>query len=149
MANEETAKQGEPFTNIRSEEFENLFANNVQYESTLWDLRMLFAQVELQTKQIVQHTGINIPWPQVKIAAYFMLANLLIHQNLNGSVFVPSSIAPPRPTPSDPKFDLIGPKPLVAYIGWVHDQIFGSNPYIAPEVAEELAREQANKNTEA
>jgi hypothetical protein len=63
-----------------------------------------------------------------------MLVNLVVQQSLNGNVFIPLSVAPPRPNPSDPanaQFD----KRLIEYLGWIHDQIFGSNPYIPPAVA--------------
>jgi hypothetical protein len=118
----------------RSEEFENLYANNIIFESTLWDLRLIFGEVDLAAKQIVQHTAINIPWPQAKIATYYMLANLVIQQSLNGNVFLPPFLRPTRPNPSDPVNAPID-KRVVEYLGWIHDQIFGSNPYIPPAVA--------------
>jgi hypothetical protein len=131
----ERAKQTEPDLALtRSEEFENLFANNVRFESTLWDLRLMFGQVDLAAKQIVQHTAINIPWPQVKIASYLMLVNLVVQQALNGNVFLPPFVMPPRPNASDPAFAEFD-KRLVEYLAWIHDQMFGSDPYIPPAVA--------------
>jgi hypothetical protein len=117
----------------RSEEFENLWANNVLFESTLWDLRLIFGQVDLAAKQIVQHTAVNIPWPQVKIAAYFMLVNVVIQQSLNGNVFIPGYIVPPRPDPADPA-NAAYDKQMIKYLGWIHDQFFGSNPYIPEDI---------------
>jgi transcriptional regulator with XRE-family HTH domain len=88
---------------------------------------------DLADNQIVQHTVINMPWPQAKISTYFMLANLVIHQALNGNIFVPDHVMPPRPDPNDPNNAHIG-KRTVEYLGWIHDQIFGSSPYIPPTV---------------
>ena len=114
----------------RTDEFENLYANNVRFESTLWDLRLIFGQVDLAANQMVQHTAINIPWPQVKIATYFMLVNLVIHQSLNGNILIPGSVLPQRPDPANAPYD----KPTIEYLGWIYDQIFGSDPYIPPAV---------------
>ena len=120
--------------NARDESFENFYANNIQFESTLWDLRMFFGQVDLATQKIVQHTAMNIPWPQAKIAAYYMVVNLVINQAMNGIVFLPEFVIPPRPKPSDPAAQQFGPR-TIEYLGWIHDQVFGPNPYIPPAVA--------------
>jgi len=118
----------------RSEEFEELWANNVLFESTLWNLRMIFGQVDLSGNQVLQHTAINMPWPQVKIAAYFIVANLMVQQALNGQIFLPAYVVPPRPEAGSPGFGSYDRR-LVEYLGWIHDQFFGSSPYIPPEVA--------------
>jgi hypothetical protein len=131
----EQTKKAEPDLELtRTEEFESLFANSVRFESTLWDLKLMFGHVDLAAKQIVQHTAINIPWPQVKIATYFMLVNLVVHQSLNGNVFIPDFVMPPRPSSSNPAFAQMD-KRVIEYLAWVHDQIFGPDPYIPPAVA--------------
>ena len=129
---------------IRTEDFENLYANNVRFESTLWDLRLILGQVDLAAKQLTQHTAVNIPWPQVKIAAYYMLINLVIQQALNGNVFIPNNVMPHRPDPSDASASLY-PSGTVEYLGWIHDQIFGSDQYVPPVVKACLEREEKPK----
>jgi hypothetical protein len=135
VAEEQEQKQAEPdLALVRTEDFENLFANNVRFESTLWDLKLVFGQVDLEAKQIAQHTAVNIPWPQVKIVAYFTLLNLVVQQALNGNVFIPGNVVPVRPSSSNPAFERLD-KRVTEYLGWIHDQVFGSDPYVPPSVA--------------
>jgi hypothetical protein len=133
--NEQAKKPDQPkLETVRSEEFENLYSNNVQFEATLWDLRLFLGQVDLGDQKIVQHTAVNLPWPQAKIAAYFMLVNVVIHQALNGPTVIPQSVIPPRPDPSDPANAQFN-KGTLEYLGWIHDQFFGTDPYVPPAVA--------------
>ena len=52
-----------------TEDFAELYANNVRFESSLWDLKLIFGQNDqsLGPNVVVQHTAITIPWPQVKV----------------------------------------------------------------------------------
>ena len=134
----------------RTEEFESLYANNTQFESTLWDLKLTFGQVDLAQSAIEQHTSMALPWPHAKLAAYYMLVNVTIHQANNGLIFIPPSVIPKRPDPSDPTIEGPNGKKLVEYLGWIHDQFFGSNPYVPPEVAkyDDLAAEKPPEGSE-
>jgi hypothetical protein len=70
-----------------------------------------------------------------------MLVNLVIQQSLNGNVFIPKNVTPPRPNPSDGAASAY-PKGTVEYLGWIHDQIFGSDQYVPPVVKACLEREE-------
>lgn len=131
-----------PLDYKRSEEFESLYANNTQFESTLWDLKLIFGQVDLAQGAIDQHTAIAMPWPQVQIAAYYLLINLNIHQANNGKIFIPPGVLPPRPDPEDPSVEGQNGKKLVEYLAWIHDQFFSATPYIPPQVAKYDAPEE-------
>jgi hypothetical protein len=124
-----------PLEYTRDEDFVSLYANNTQFESTLWDLKLTFGQVDLANSKIEQHTSMVLPWPQAKLAAYYMLVNVTIHQANNGLIYIPPAVLPKRPDPSDPTIEGPHGKRLVEYLGWIHDQFFGSNPYVPPEVA--------------
>ena len=136
MAEQEGKPQEEQqqLATVRTEDFEDLWANNMFFEPTLWGLRIIFGTVDLAAKQINQHTAINIPWAQVKLAAYFMVLNLVAHQSLNGVVNIPPQIAPRRPSLDDPGATNIN-RGTIAYLGWINDQFFGNEPYVPPEVA--------------
>lgn len=118
----------------RDEDFTSLYANNTQYESTLWDLKLIFGQVDLSKSAIEQHTAMALPWPHAKLVAYYMLINVAVHQAQNGTIVIPPSVLPPRPNPLDPSVEPVG-KRVVEYLAWIYDQFFGDNPYIPPEVA--------------
>jgi hypothetical protein len=120
----------------RAEDFESLYANHTQYESSVWDLKFVFGQLD-QGKGpqfIEQHTAMSVSWPQAKLMAYFTLVNLIIHQANNGTIQVPVAVRPPRPDASDPTIQDEAGKNVLRYLGWVHDQFFGSDPYIPPGV---------------
>ena len=85
--------------NVRSDEFVTCYANNIQFESSIWDLKLLFGQVDFSAKPVAieQHTAIAIPWLQAKLLAYYLLINIHIFEAENGKVAVPSSVAPQIP----------------------------------------------------
>ena len=99
-----------PLESKRDEEFASLYVNNTQFESTLWDLKITFGQVDLAKSAIEQHTAIALPWPHAKIAAYFLLINIIFHEAGNGRIFLPGSVVPKRPDAEDPVFDANGKK---------------------------------------
>jgi hypothetical protein len=117
------------------DDFESLYANNVQFESSVWDLKLLFGQLD-QAKsgvEVEQHTAITLPWYQAKIAAYYFLVNVIINQEEQGRIALPARVVPPRPNPNAPEVSTSA-KIAVEYLAWVHDQFFGSEPYIPPTV---------------
>jgi hypothetical protein len=118
---------------VRDEDFTSLYASNVQFESTFWDLKIIFGQVDLAKQSISQHTAMALSWPVAKLASYFMVANIIFHQAQNGYTALPPSVLPPRPDASDPGLDANGRK-TAAYLAWVWDQFFGPEPYIPPSV---------------
>jgi hypothetical protein len=130
---EDVPEQDKQLQIQRSEEFESLYANSVQFEASVWDLKVLFGQVDQAKSCIEQHTAVSLSWLQAKIAAYFLVVNILIHQAQIGAINVPPAVLPPRPDPSDPTIEPY--KAVAEYLAWVHDQFFGSDPYVPPNVA--------------
>ena len=83
----------------RDEDFASFYANHVWYESSVWDLKLIFGQLD-QSKGpnvITQHTAIALSWIQVKIMIYFLQVNLAIYEVHNGKVSIPASVVPPPP----------------------------------------------------
>jgi len=118
----------------RSEDFESLYANNVQFENSVWDLKLIFGQLDQGKSCVEQHTAIAMSWIHAKIAAYYFLVNLIFHQAYEGPINVPARVVPPRPDPSAPEVE-VAVKPTIEYLAWVHDQFFGPSPYVPPSVA--------------
>jgi hypothetical protein len=83
----------------RDDDFTSLYANHVQVESSVWDLKTIFGILDqsVQPNQIVQHTSINLPWTQVKLLAYYMRVAIAFHEIENGKIIVPPPVLPPDP----------------------------------------------------
>lgn len=126
-----------PLSFDRQKDFKSLYANNVQFEISSWDLKLIFGQVD-QTRGpnfVEQSAAVTLPWAQAKIAAYYMIANIAIHAANEGPIKVPSGLTPARPDPSNPGLDDAA-RSAVAYMAWVHDQFFGTNPVIPEGVVQ-------------
>jgi hypothetical protein len=81
-------QQQQPGRITRSEDFENLYANNFMVEATVWDLKVLFGQLmgDDQGGMIELHTGMIMPWTLVKILAFHLALNVIAFENQNGPV---------------------------------------------------------------
>lgn len=113
------------------DEFESLYANNVQFETSAWDLKLIFGQLDQsQGPSVVQqHTAITVSWPEAKILAYFLLVNIVNHQAMYGAIQVPDFVLPHRPDPSAPGLD-VNARKTIEYAAWIHDQFFSDHPYV-------------------
>ena len=118
----------------RGEDFASLYANNVQFESSVWDLKLIFGQLDQANQCFEQHTAVTLPWLHAKIAAYFLVMNVLFHESQLGRLKMPTVVLPPRPDPNAPEVEA-SVKPVIEYLAWVHDQFFGDNPYEPPSVS--------------
>ncbi|MEO8657934.1 MAG: hypothetical protein ABI693_05660 [Bryobacteraceae bacterium] len=110
----------------RAKDFVSRYANNMQVETSAWDLKLIFGQLDQSTGslQVEQHTTITLPWAHAKVATYFLAINLAYQQHVNGNILLPPAVVPPRPDPS-----ALGqrnvPEDLIQYLLWLHDQFFG------------------------
>ena len=84
-----------------SEDFSTDYANNVQFEPSVWDLKLIFGQLDQRPgKAIVDyHTAITIPWIQAKILSYYLQLNIAAYEHTNGRISVPASVIPRIPEP--------------------------------------------------
>ena len=70
---EETIKIADQFT--RAQEFLARYANNVNYETSVFDLKIVFGELvqPLGKKAFIeQHTSVTLSWLEAKIAALFL-----------------------------------------------------------------------------
>ncbi len=111
-------------------------ANNVHFEASAWDLKILFGQLNQSENPatVDQHTAITLAWPEAKVAAYYLLVQLISYERENGTISVPRTAIPGRPDSANPDV-LPENKPVFAYVAWVYDQFFGSDKYVPPSVA--------------
>lgn len=119
----------------RVEDFASLYANNIRYETSAWDLKLIFGQLDQgdgpDKSFIEQHTAMSMAWPTARIMAYFLTANCAMQEFQNGAIQIPASVLPPRPDFSAEAWSSAD-KAMVDYLGWVHDQFFGKSAYVAP-----------------
>jgi len=82
-----------------------VYANNVRFEMTAWDLRILFGQLMpiSEGKGMVDwHTDVTIPWSQAKLMHLYLGINLALYERENGKITIPSAVLPaPITTPPE------------------------------------------------
>jgi hypothetical protein len=81
----------------RIEDFYEAYANNVLLEQSVWDLKLIFGQLDQsggKTATIQLHTAITLPWAQAKILSYWLRGHLDAYEITNGKIPIPSSIIP-------------------------------------------------------
>jgi hypothetical protein len=85
----------------RSDEFESLYANNVRFESSLWDLKLIFGQLDQSTgSEVVElHTAITLPWAAAKIGLYYLRLHVALYEMENGKIWINPRIYPSEPPP--------------------------------------------------
>ena len=78
------------------------YANNVFFESSTWDLKMLFGQLD-QSGQLTQtdpklkiavHSAITVPWTQAKLMLFWLKNQIEVHELVHGAIRMPDSILP-------------------------------------------------------
>jgi hypothetical protein len=91
----------------RDEDFESLYANNVRFESSVWDLKLIFGQLDQSTGQevIELHTAMTIPWTTAKLMLYYLQLNIVVHELENGKIRINPRVYPMMPPPLTPEFD--------------------------------------------
>jgi hypothetical protein len=80
-----------------AEEFYEAYANNVYYEASSWDLKLIFGQLDQSEGKVkvVQHSAITVPWTQAKLMVYWLRGQIEAHELANGKVHMPPSLIPP------------------------------------------------------
>lgn len=85
--------------NQRSPDFESLYANNFAFESSVWDLKILFGELDQTLGTIDQHTAMTIPWSGAKLLVYYLATNIAAQEIINGEIKLPPAVIPPEPPP--------------------------------------------------
>jgi hypothetical protein len=119
----------------RSEEFQSKYANNVFLQSTAWDLTMNFGEVDqtIGPNTVIQHTGVTLPWPQVKILQYYLQVHLAAHELDHGRITIPKGVIVDIPAPTKEQIKEY-PNAVQLHNIWskLHDDFLTANPEAAP-----------------
>jgi hypothetical protein len=95
MATDKNVPQPQ-LTYERTEDFSDLYANNIFYETSSWDLKLIFGQLDQSEgkAKVAQHTAIAVPWPMVKLMVYWLRGQIEAHELVNGKIHVPPPLIP-------------------------------------------------------
>lgn len=80
-----------------ADEVYEAYANNILYESSSWDLKLIFGQLDQSEGKIkiVKHSAITIPWIQAKLMIYWLRGQIEAHELKNGKIQIPPPVIPP------------------------------------------------------
>jgi hypothetical protein len=88
-----------PLKTQRSEDFVSAYANNVLFEQSVWDLKVIFGQLDQMAGTIEMHTAMTIPWAAAKLALYYLGTQIAAYELVNGKIQIPPAVVPPEPPP--------------------------------------------------
>lgn len=114
----------------RANDFVEKYANNVRFESSVWDLKLLFGLLDQSGTSATahQHTAVTVPWPQAKLMLYFLYVNVLFHEMTHGRIRIPDTVMPEpigqffEGWQEDPKL-----KPVVEYLEQMRTRFLGAS----------------------
>jgi len=73
------AKNNDNWQVERPDDFISRYTNNVHLQTSAWDMKMLFGEIDVGENSMSQHTSMNLPWRQVKILAYLLQVHEISH----------------------------------------------------------------------
>jgi hypothetical protein len=124
-----------PLEYKRVDPFRNEYADNVFLESTAWDLKMVFGQIDLSLgpNNVVQHSGITLPWAQVKVLQYFLRVHLIAHEIQYGHASIPPGIIQEFPAPTKEQIKEF-PRAMELHktLGKLREEFLAANPEAGP-----------------
>jgi uncharacterized protein DUF3467 len=96
----------------RTDSFFSTYANNAYFESSTWDLKIIFGQLDQSStpNSIKQNVAVSLPWAQAKIMVYYLRLHIAAEEIADGKIHIRPDVMPtepPAPTPeqaSDPTF---------------------------------------------
>lgn len=101
----------------RTEDFAEVYANNINFEASLFDLKILFGQLNqaFDPNVIDQHTAVTIAWAEAKLLLHFLTIQLALYEDMNGKILIHPSLLPPPPAEPDEKVAKNEPQSVRAY----------------------------------
>jgi hypothetical protein len=81
----------------------SVYANNLHYESSAWDLKITFGQVDQSSGSIVvkPNVAVTIPWAQAKLTLYWLRIQVEIMEMQTGKIPIRADLLPPDNTPTE------------------------------------------------
>jgi hypothetical protein len=119
------------YKRLPDDQFFELYANNVVFQPTAWDMKLVFGQID-QSKganAVVQEVAITLPWSQIKVGIYLLQVNLALHEIVNGKVYAPKGvITPPVPPTEDQENTFPAARKVFDQLQEIFRQFRESNP---------------------
>jgi hypothetical protein len=84
---------------VRADDFQTLYANNIQFQPNELDLKLVFGEVDTSVLQVNQHTAIIMSWLQAKLMLHYLTINLTVHELANGKIHGSPAVFPMEPQP--------------------------------------------------
>jgi hypothetical protein len=139
---DEAAAVSSDDTFIRDPDFTSLYANNIRIERSVWDLKLIFGELDQSRDPnvVIQHTSMSMPWLQAKLLSYYLELNLAIHEADYGHIRVPEVVVPALPVPANPTpgvTDNPALKPVLELLVLLHKKYFGPWGVTPQKAAEE------------
>jgi hypothetical protein len=93
----------------RAENFISLYSNNVNFEPTAWDIKIVFGQLDLVGGKGIarQQVAITIPWAQAKLALYYLRLQVAAMEMQSGKIAIRRDLIPPEPPQLTPEQEAI------------------------------------------
>ena len=135
MANEPSVTPSAAIDYRKADSFGKVYANNVYFENTAWDLKMIFGEVDqsLGANVVSQHTAVTMPWPQAKVFLYFLSMHVAFREMELGRLSVPANVINP-PLPPDNGMAKEFPNSVKIYemMKKHYDEFIAQNPEARP-----------------
>ncbi|MGH7987305.1 MAG: hypothetical protein ACREQX_13585 [Candidatus Binataceae bacterium] len=90
----------------RADDFSSSYANSVTFEPSAWDLSVIFGQLEQapgKTAVVNQRLAVTIPWPQAKLALFWLRLQVEAAELQAGKIPIRMDIIPPEMPPLAPE----------------------------------------------
>ena len=102
---EQTPTTDQPIQVERVEDFVAGYANNIQFEPSAWDLKIVFGELNQARGKLTieQHTSMTVSWAEAKMLSYYLQIQIAAYELQNGKIQLPKSVLPPEaaPVPAD------------------------------------------------
>lgn len=89
----------------RTENFVSSYANNVAFEASAWDIKLLFGQLDQASGKtsVKQHLAVTIPWPQAKLLLFWLRVQVeAAEASVKAKIPIRKDLIPPElPPPTD------------------------------------------------
>ena len=122
MSGDQVPEKDDATIGRRSEELPSDYANNVAFESTVWDLKIIFG--EFSHKNVEWHTSMTVPWAQAKLMAYYLELNIGAHEMAGIPINIPPAFIPAPPVlPPEDASEYT--KAVYRLIKHTHERFFG------------------------
>ena len=101
---------------IHDEDTFREYANNVNLDSSVWDLTLVFGQLNPRTianpsepVSVNWHTAMTLPWATAKLLSYYLKLNILFQEAAMGEIIIPKALIPlvPKADANETKEDTL------------------------------------------